>query len=137
MHDNYYYMQRCSVLAEQAAANGNSAVGTLIVKDDHVIGEAGEAASSKKDITCHAEIEAIRSALKNIDRKDLSGCILYSTHEPCIMCSYVIRFYKIEKIIYLHKSDYMGGVSSSMPLLVSDKVPPHWSKAPVIMQLKE
>ena len=137
MHDDDYYMQRCFALAEQAAANSNSAVGSVILKDDQIISEAQEAVNSKKDITCHAEIEAIRSALKNIDRKDLSGCILYSTHEPCIMCSYVIRFYKIEKIIYLHKSDYMGGVSSSMPLLVSDKVPPHWSKAPVIMQLKE
>ena len=65
MHYDDYYMQRCSALAEQAAANGNSAVGSVIVKDDQVIGEAGESVNSKKDITCHAEIEAIRAALKH------------------------------------------------------------------------
>jgi tRNA(adenine34) deaminase len=137
MHDDDYFMQRCSALAEKAAANGNSAIGSLIVKDDQVISEGKEAVSSKKDITCHAEIEALRLAVKHFGTTDLSGCILYSTHEPCIMCSYAIRYYKITKVIYRDEANCLGGISSVMPLLITNEVPPHWSKAPVIVHLKK
>jgi tRNA(adenine34) deaminase len=81
-------------------------------------------------------MEAIRLAAKNLKTNDLSGYTLYSTHEPCIMCSYAIRFYRISKIIYLKQADYLGGISSSMPLLVTDQVPPHWGDAPELVHFK-
>lgn len=136
MKDDNYFMQRCLALAKSAAIKTNSAVGAVIVREDAIISEAEEAVKNKNDITCHAEIEAIRAAIKNLNTSDLSGCTLYSTHEPCIMCSYAIRFYKIKKVVYLHKTKYLGGISSAMPLLVSEDVPPHWSAPPAMVQIK-
>lgn len=130
------FMQRCLALAVKAAEKGNSAVGAVMVKDDEIVSEATEAVHSKNDITCHAEIEAIRSAIKARDEIDLQGYVLYTTHEPCIMCSYAIRFYKISKVVYLHKANYLGGISSSMPLLITESVPPNWGIAPIIIHLK-
>ncbi|HEY5370993.1 MAG TPA: nucleoside deaminase [Hanamia sp.] len=127
-----YYMNRCEDLANAAAKKGNSPVGAIIVKDDLIISEAEEAGKSKNDVTCHAEIEAVRIAMKKLNSSDLSGCILFTTHEPCIMCSYAIRFYKIKKVVYKNAVDYLGGVTSSMPLLISDDVPSHWAKPPEI-----
>ncbi len=135
MKSNDYYIQRCEVLGKKASEKGNPPVGALIIKDDEIISEAQEAGKSKNDITCHAEIEAIRLAVRKLNTNDLSGCIMYSTHEPCIMCAYVIRFYKIEKVVYLQAVSYLGGASSSMPLLITNGVPPHWSKPPVIVHL--
>jgi len=137
MQDAEYYMQRCLALGRQAAEKGNVAVGALVVKDDEIISEGKESVRTSNDVTCHAEIEAIRYAVKNLVTNDLSDCILYSTHEPCIMCSYAIRFYKIKQVVYLRQSKYLGGVSSSLPLLSTDEVPPHWSKAPLIIHMKE
>lgn len=94
MEDVQYYLQRSSTLAKQAAEKGNSGAGAIIVKDGVIISEAEEAVKTKNDISCHAEMEAIRQAVKNLNTNDLSDCILYTTHEPCIMCSYAIRFYK-------------------------------------------
>ncbi len=136
MKNDNYFITRCLVLGELAAAKGNSAVGVVITKGNIIISEAEEAVNSKNDVTCHAEIEAIRLAAKKLVTNNLSGCFLYSTYEPCIMCSYAIRFYKIEKVIHLNEINYLGGVSSSMPLLVTDEVPPHWSEPPVIVHLK-
>jgi tRNA(adenine34) deaminase len=136
MRNDHYYMEICLTLSEQAAEKGNTAVGAVVVKDDEIVSEAEEAASTKKDITCHAELEAIRIAVHKLGTINLSGCILYSTHEPCVMCSYAIRFYKIKKVVYLHKANYLGGVSSPLPLLVTNEIPPHWSNAPVIVQLE-
>ena len=135
MKSDMYFMQRCAALAHAAAAKGESPVGAVIVKDDKLLSEAMEAGKSKNDITCHAEIEAIRFAVARLKTNDLSDCILYTTHEPCLMCSYAIRFHKIKKLVYQNTVKYLGGISSSMPLLTTNEVPPHWSKAPVIVHL--
>ena len=135
MNTDHYFMQRCRALANTAAAKGESPVGAVIVKDDKLISEGMEAGKSKNDITCHAEIEAIRLAVEKLNSNDLSDYVLYTTHEPCIMCSYAIRFHKIKKLVYQNTVKYLGGISSSMPLLTTNDVPPHWGKAPVILHL--
>lgn len=133
MKSDIYFMQRCAALGESAAAKGESPVGAVITKNDEIISEAMEAGKSKNDITCHAELEAIRFAVKKMGTNDLSGCVMYTTHEPCIMCSYSIRFYKIKKVVFQNAVQYLGGVSSSMPLLITREVPPHWGEAPEIV----
>lgn len=54
----------------------------------------------KKDATCHTEINAIRIAPKKLKSHDLSGCIIYSTTEPCPMCFSAIHWAGIGKIVY-------------------------------------
>lgn len=137
MQDAHYYLQHCLVLAKQAAEKGNSGVGAIIVKNEKIISEAEEAVNTKNDISCHAEMEAIRCAVKKLHTNDLSDCILYTTHEPCIMCSYAVRFYKIKEVVYHNQLQYLGGISSSMPLLITTEVPPTWSKPPIINHLRE
>jgi tRNA(adenine34) deaminase len=97
MKNDVYYIKRCELLAEEAAAKGDAPVGSIITKGDEIIAEAIEASKHKNDIACHAELEAIRLAVKTLKTNNLSGCVIYSTHEPCIICSYAIRFYKIKK----------------------------------------
>ncbi|MBS1974653.1 MAG: nucleoside deaminase, partial [Bacteroidetes bacterium] len=118
MNWDNFFMSRCEALGKAAGEKGNSPVGALIVKEGVIISEAEEAGKSKNDITCHAEIEAVRMAVEKLHTNDLSQCILFTTDEPCIMCSYTIRFYKIKKIVFKKKVEYLGGISSSMPLLI-------------------
>ncbi len=136
MKNNQDYMHLCEELADAAGKKGNASVGAIIVKDDVIISQAEEAGKSKNEITCHAELEAIRIALRELTTPDLSGCILFTTHEPCIMCSYAIRFYKIKKVVFKNGVEYLGGVTSSMPLLISVDVPPHWSGPPEIIHMQ-
>ena len=136
MKTDFDLIKRCEILAEDAAAKGESPVGALMTKYGEIICEAVEASKNKNDVSCHAEVEAIRLAVKKLQTNDLSACVLYSTHEPCIMCSYAIRFYKIKKVIYQHAVNYLGGISSSMPLLISKEVPPHWSNIPDVVHIR-
>lgn len=130
------WMDRCELLGKNAGDKGNSPVGALIVQQGEVVAEAEEAATSKKDVTCHAEIEVLRLAVKILGTNDLSDCVLYTTHEPCVMCSYAIRFYKIKKVVYRNGVKYLGGIHSSFPVLVTDEVPERWGSAPQIIQLR-
>jgi len=130
MRAHIQYMKKCIELGKVAMLKGNPPVGSIIVKDNTIIGIGKEAGVSGNDITKHAEIEAIKDAL--IDHQSLSESILYTTHEPCIMCSYVIRHYNIKTIVYGVKSKYVGGTSSSFKILETNSIP-SWQEAPQII----
>ena len=54
----------------------------------------------RNDATCHAEINAIKRASRVLSTYDLSGCVIYSTTEPCPMCFGAIHWARIEAIVY-------------------------------------
>jgi len=126
------YMDRCIQLANRAIIEGNPPVGSLLVKDNKILAEGIEAGKSRGDVTAHAEIEVFKNALiRGI--KDFSECILYSTHEPCVMCSYAIRHYKIKILVYGVEVEELGGQSSKYSLL-TDSTIIKWDKPPIIIK---
>lgn len=74
--------------------------GCVIVKDDKIIGTGHNMVLEEKDSTAHGEITAIRNAEDALDSYDLSGCVLYTTGEPCPMCLYAILWANISKVYY-------------------------------------
>jgi tRNA(adenine34) deaminase len=130
--DHLVFMQECIDLAQAAGQRGDSPVGSVIVKNGAIIGRGIEGGKTHKDITYHAEIEAVRQATTLLNSQDLSGCILYTTHEPCIMCSYVIRHSRIATIVMGLTSGEIGGFSSQYPLLTDTSIS-KWGKAPEII----
>jgi tRNA(adenine34) deaminase len=130
IEEHEYWMRICIELGKQAMQEGNAPVGSILIKDKQIIGEGKEAGKSKQDITCHAEIEAIRDAVRKGNTHFLPEALLYTTHEPCIMCSYVIRHHKIPVIIMGTSVPLIGGCSSEYPILLADTIsiwaaPPH------------
>jgi len=125
-------MRRCIELAKTAKQRGDSPVGAVIVKDGQIIAEGIEAVKIHKDITFHAEIEAVRNAIASSGKTDLSDCFMVTTHEPCIMCSYVIRHHKIGLIIVGMTTGEIGGYSSSLPVLL-DRTISKWATPPTII----
>lgn len=126
------YMKECIVLGKKAMENGDFPVGSVVVKDNKIIGRGSEAVKSSNDVTKHAEIEAIRDALNNTGAGNLEDCDLYTTHEPCFMCSYVIRHYKLRAVIYGVKVEHVGGITSDLKVMLTSKIP-NWGKVPIII----
>jgi len=124
-------MSRCIELGRIARAQMESPVGSILVHNDEIIGEGIEAVHTDDDVTYHAEILAIKDAIANGHKSKLSESIMYTTHEPCIMCSYVIRTHKIPKIIYGMKIDHIGGAQYGV--LQTNEVP-YWGEAPASIQ---
>ena len=92
-------MRRCIELARQAIESGDTPVGSLIVDDDVVVSEGVEAVRASHDATAHAEMEALRTAFARRHSRDLTGCTLYTSVEPCIMCAYAIRLARISVVV--------------------------------------
>ncbi|RPE12428.1 nucleoside deaminase [Chitinophaga lutea] len=129
MSEHHPYLQRCLELGAMAAAEGESPVGSLIVKDGTILGEAFEKSRQLKDITRHAEVLAVMDALARHGSCD--GATLYTNVEPCILCSYVIRHHKIGKVVFSRYSGELGGAGSRYAILTAEDIV-KWGKAPAV-----
>lgn len=127
------YIRRCLELAALAKENGKTAVGSVIVKDRKIIAAGMEGSEDLPDILSHAEVITIINAIKYTGSEDLSNCTLYTTVEPCFMCSYLIRKTKVKKVVFGAKSKNTGGISSAFPFLRSDNIS-CWPPAPQIVE---
>lgn len=131
MNEHERYMNQCLNLGRESMELGNAPVGSVIVVNGEVAGKGLELGKTKNDITYHAEIEAIRDALKNLKVSKLTGATMYTTHEPCLMCSYAIRHYEIAEVYYGLATGEIGGHSSKYKLLGTADIS-IWSKPPQI-----
>lgn len=129
-HDGF--MQRCYELAEIARSEGESPVGSVVVKDGVILGEGSEKSRQLRDITRHAEVVAILDALKNSG--SLEGTTLYTNVEPCALCSYMIRHHKIKTVVYVKACAELGGTCHPEKLLTTNDIS-SWGTAPEIIQL--
>jgi tRNA(adenine34) deaminase len=126
------WMRRCIALARIAQARGDSPVGAVIVRNGEVVAEGIEAGKSAQDITRHAEVEAISVARKVLDPSDLSDCLLVTTHEPCILCSYAIRHHRIPLVVFGVAVGEIGGYNSELAVLKERSVK-RWGEAPQLI----
>lgn len=74
--------------------------GTVIVKDGQVVGIGHNTVLRDNDPTCHGEMMAIRDACYRLSSHDLSGCVLYTTGEPCDMCLCATLWANIDRVYY-------------------------------------
>jgi len=93
------FMKRAIEEAKTSLREGNNGFGAVIVRDGKIIASSHDKEDTEHDPTSHAEINAIKEAGKILG-KNLSGCILVSTHEPCPMCSYAIIWSGVAAVAY-------------------------------------
>ncbi len=94
--------------AEKAFEKGETPIGAVIVKDGEIIAAAHNMRETGKNVLYHAELIAIDEACRKLGGWRLSGCDLYVTLEPCIMCSGAICQSRISNLYY-GASDPDGG----------------------------
>lgn len=135
-HDTF--MTRCIELGLRAKANKSAPVGSVVIQNGNIIAEGFEGEKWIPSGIAHAEIIAVLKAIEYIGSKDLSQCILYTTKEPCFMCSYLIRQTGIQGVVFASRVEEAGGVSSDFPILTTDRVQ-RWPSPPIIIEgvLKE
>ena len=122
------YMNIAIQEAKKAIKYGDVPVGAVIVKDDVVIAKSYNKKVKHHNALQHAEVLAINKACKRLKSYRLSGCTMYVTFEPCLMCVGAILSARIDKVVFgaydhrfgacsmlvdnnfNHKNQYVGGV---------------------------
>jgi len=111
------FMQEAIVEANKASLCGEVPVGAIIVNDGKIIARAHNLVETNNNPMHHAEILVIDKALKLLKTKNLKGCELYVTLEPCAMCIGACALSKIDKVYfgaYDTKSGACGGKTDVM-----------------------
>lgn len=94
------FMRVAILEAKKGINKGENPFGACIVRNNKIISLAYDKVFADKDISSHAEMLAVRGACRALDSYDLSGCILYSTCEPCPMCFTFAHLVKISEIVF-------------------------------------
>ena len=103
--------------ARQAFEADEVPVGACIVKDGRVIGKGHNLTERLKDPTAHAEIIAIGAASNALGSRYLTGCVLYVTLEPCLMCCGAVIQARIERLVFGARDPKAGAVVSLYQVL--------------------
>ncbi len=125
-------MRQAIRLARIALERADTPVGSVVVCDGHIVGEGIEAVQSEKDLTAHAEMKAVQEACRALGSLNLGGCTLYTTVEPCFMCSFVIRSAHLSRVVSGKAVPHIGGISSNHPILVDPSIP-NWPQPPLVL----
>jgi tRNA(adenine34) deaminase len=104
-------MRECIELSRRAASEGELPFGCVIERDGKVLVATTNRVFRDTDATRHAELLAISEAQRLLGRRNLRGCTLYTTVEPCPMCSWPIRETAISRVVFAIASPLMGGFS--------------------------
>ena len=80
------FMRAALEEAARGGAEGNIAIGSVVVHDGAVIAGGRNLEAVTRDPTTHAEVVAVREASRARGGLGLAGSTLYTTWEPCPMC---------------------------------------------------
>ena len=109
-------MKKCLGLGKKAEENGDVPVGCIITDaDGKIVARAYNRREADGDPTAHAEILALRKAGKKLKLKNLSGCTLFVTLEPCVMCAGAIVNARISRVVfgaYDHRYGCCGSIDN-------------------------
>lgn len=99
--DDEFYLKTATLVAAKNVVSGNGGpFGATIVTADGKIFTAGNSVTTTNDPTAHAEVNTIRLACKELETFDLSGCVLYSSCEPCPMCLGAALWSRVDRIVF-------------------------------------
>jgi len=103
--------------AQKALVKAEIPIGAVIVCDRTIIARAYNLTEALRDVTAHAEMQAITAAASFLGGKYLMECTLYVTLEPCIMCAGAAAWAQIGKIVYGAEDEKRGFRLIKQPLL--------------------
>lgn len=102
------FMRKALAEAQQAYDEGEIPIGAVIVCQDRIIARAHNLTETLHDVTAHAEMQAITAAANELGGKYLTGCTLYVTVEPCIMCAGALGWSQIQRVVFGCRDEKRG-----------------------------
>ena len=119
--DHSYYMELALEEARRAYAKGEVPIGAVLVVDDKVIAKAHNTREENQQALNHAEMLVIKEGCEKQGFWRLDNSYLYTTVEPCVMCSGAIVQARIENVIYGASDPKYGCCGSCIDLVGENK----------------
>ncbi len=110
-------MQMALGEARRAGEKEEVPVGAVVVREDRLLGRAGNQVEGLQDATAHAEILALTQAFAAAGEKRLEGAEVFCTLEPCIQCAGALLHARVARLVFAARDPKFGGVVSLARLL--------------------
>lgn len=113
MPEDEKFMRLALEEACAAAAEGEVPIGAVVACDGAVVARAHNRREADHDPSAHAEFRAMLEASQALRRWRLTGCTVYVTLEPCLMCAGLMVNARIDRCVY-GASDPKGGALGTL-----------------------
>lgn len=107
-YNDEYFMKQALQESYKAFEKDEVPVGAVVVANNQIIARAHNFTEHLHDVTAHAEMQAITAASEFLGGKYLTGCTLYVTVEPCVMCAGALYWSQIDKIVFGSRDEKRG-----------------------------
>ncbi len=123
MHTDEHWMAIALEAARQARDIDEVPIGACLVNAEGSLVAIGHNRTIVDcDPTAHAEIVVLREAARKIGNYRLTGSVLYTTIEPCVMCAGAIVNARIERLAYGTADERFGAVRTKFQLCDSSSL---------------
>jgi tRNA(Arg) A34 adenosine deaminase TadA len=95
------FLRRAIELAALAPTTGNAPFGSLLVgPDGDVLAEAHNTVLTDADISAHPELKLARWAARELDADTAAVTTMYTSCQPCTMCTGAIQRSGLGRVVY-------------------------------------
>ena len=121
MNDDFF-MKEALREAQKAFDKGEVPIGAIAVYKNQIIGRGHNQTEQLQDPTAHAEILAITAAANALNSWRLNDVEMFTTVEPCIMCSGALVLARVKRIIFGARDEKFGGCGSIFNIVEEEKL---------------
>ncbi|MEU8222385.1 nucleoside deaminase [Kribbella sp. NPDC048915] len=112
--DDEDFLRRAIALAAKAREGGDPPFGSLLVgPDGAVVAEAHNTTITENNISFHPELKLAVWAAQNLSPEVASGTTMYTSCQPCPMCSGALARSGLGKVVYALSGDQLNGLKST------------------------
>ncbi len=111
--DDEHFMRLALEEADLAASEGEVPIGAVVVCEGRVVARAHNRRENDADPSAHAEFSAMVAAARALGRWRLTGCTVYVTLEPCLMCAGLMVNARVDRCVY-GAADPKGGALGTL-----------------------
>jgi tRNA(adenine34) deaminase len=121
MNDDFF-MKEALREAQKAFDKDEVPIGAIAVYKNQIIGRGHNQTEQLQDPTAHAEILAITAAANALNSWRLNDVEMFTTVEPCIMCSGALVLARVKRIIFGARDEKFGGCGSIFNIVEEEKM---------------
>jgi len=121
-NNDIFWMQQAIEQAKIAASRGEVPVGAVLVHDNQLIAAGHNQSIQDHDPSAHAEVVVLRNAGAAMQNYRLLNTTLYVSLEPCLMCTGLLVYARIQRLVFGASNPKAGAVCSIARLLENPKL---------------
>ena len=117
-----YFMNLALAQAKKAEELDEVPIGAVVVHENQVIAQGYNRREVDNDPAGHAEFIAMKQASEKLGVWRLSGCTVYVTLEPCLMCAGLMYQARIDRCVYGAADPKAGALGSLYSVNEDDRL---------------